>query len=685
MPIISCKNVSKIFYSASGSHVVLSNLTLDFPDKGLVGIKGKSGSGKSTLLNLIGGLDKPTFGQVLFKGEDINKYSEKQKRRFRSIDTSFIFQHYNLISGLSALRNVMLPLEISGLSKHKAQLKALECLKKLNIKNLSNKNVDILSGGEKQRVAIARAIVTNPKVIFADEPTGAIDSNNAKLVLDILSNISQSILVIMVSHNEKVLYEYSDVIFEVKNANCFLVKGNYEICKNLQDDVKRLNTSSTWESIFVSKNLRKNVFKNMICGLSLIVGFVSIMIGIGYFNGSDIAIKEEKVNFVDYSVLSVSKKEYTNLNNSPLKLVQQLRPNLADLEKWCGEEVTIKNSYDYFFPSSLPFKLDGTNKNPTLFKPVSSLSLNIESRTLLKEGEIIEDDDLSYAYVNQAFITLNEEAKVGSQIDISYSCEVNYQGTIDVFNLQLTFTIAGIMNEFSFMNTPKVFYSHEGLEKYLLSIELNKINEKFDTYINIKDIVDIAKPSDAVASFQYLLFSKSNADVEVIKSKLEQAEFMVSNDSFEITESFSSLTTAFSSALVLFIAIAIIGIILIQSLSIYSSFVTNKKESSIFYCLGGNSDNLFSIYLTENLLVAFISFGISFLLIGIVKDALNQFLKSQLGISNLIRIPFDKFLNIPYFVPVILLLFGILIGICSVFISIMKYRHIPLAEELRDE
>lgn len=687
MGLINLKNVTKTFLTGNSVNKVIDNVSFEFPSSGLVAIKGKSGSGKSTLLNLIALLDKPTQGEIFFGKEDINKFSKKRKVKYRSKDTSFIFQHYNLHPNLSSLDNVILPLLISGHSRLKAKKKGKQILKDLNLEYCINKKVKHLSGGEKQRTGIARALVTSPKVIFADEPTGAIDTKNGKLILEILKKISENILVILVSHNEKLIFQYSDVILELKNGKLYEIRYNKKEEKNQNLNVKKCKNKQSWENKFVFNHFRTNMFKNVICGLSEFVGVISLLIAVGYFNGSKLSIEEQKYNFLNSGVVTVSKEEYIAINNSPLKLVQQLRPHKKEIESATLNSCYCENDYFYFLPTSKSFSLDGVKQTPTSFKPVQCLNSPLINEKLFIDGEKVSIDSFKYVYVNKEFIDAYPNTLIGSQIEVTHSCQVVYNNIKETVNLSFNFIVMGVVEEFSFLNYPKVFYSHTGLESYLESIPLDKIVEETKELITIPEIVSNANESSEISNYQYILFLKENKDFNQFKKEVESIDhnLILHSDCEDIVGSFKSLTDSFQTALFLFVGIALIGIIMILSLTVFSNFIANKKETSILYVLGSNEDNIFSIYGKESLLTAAIAISASFIFLPFIVNYLNKFLYSQLKLPNLIRVPLKEYFNIPYFIPIVSVLFFIFLILLCVFLAIYRHSKFSIAEELRDE
>lgn len=184
-----------------------------------VSIMGPSGSGKSTLMHLLGGLDTPTSGRALFRGEDLSKLTDRQLSQFRRRQIGFIFQSFNLLPTLTAVENVALPLLLDGLSRSKALLKAEGALDRVGLKLRAEHFPDEMSGGEKQRVAIARALVTEPEAVLCDEPTGNLDSANSKEVLALLRTLPETgqHAVVMVTHDPSAA-GYADRILHVRDG-----------------------------------------------------------------------------------------------------------------------------------------------------------------------------------------------------------------------------------------------------------------------------------------------------------------------------------------------------------------------------------------------------------------------------------------------------------------------------------
>ncbi|OCG08804.1 lipoprotein releasing system, ATP-binding protein [Gilliamella sp. wkB178] len=189
--LLSAKNLYKTYKEGNMTTEVLKNVSFDIYPKSLLAIIGSSGSGKSTLLHLLGGLDKPTSGEIIFKSQPLNQLSEQQKARLRNQEIGFVYQFHHLLPDFSALENIAMPLLIAGVAANEAKKRALAMLESVNLVKRANHRPSELSGGERQRVAIGRALINNPALVMADEPTGNLDKSTADAIFDLLVKLNQ--------------------------------------------------------------------------------------------------------------------------------------------------------------------------------------------------------------------------------------------------------------------------------------------------------------------------------------------------------------------------------------------------------------------------------------------------------------------------------------------------------------
>jgi putative ABC transport system ATP-binding protein len=205
MAMVDVRNVTKVYRRDAEELVVLNGLSLQVQEGDYAALMGPSGSGKSTLLNLIAGIDRPTSGEVVVAGTNVASLSETELASFRSHNVGFIFQFYNLIPVLNATENVELPLLLTHLSKAERRERALTALKVVGLADRAGHYPRQLSGGQEQRVAIARAIVTDPKVLVADEPTGDLDARSATEILELMETLNRDFrkTIVMVTHDPR--------------------------------------------------------------------------------------------------------------------------------------------------------------------------------------------------------------------------------------------------------------------------------------------------------------------------------------------------------------------------------------------------------------------------------------------------------------------------------------------------
>ena len=207
----------KVYPVKKGPPVVaLNGIDLDLPDRGMLFIVGKTGCGKTTLLNLLAGLDEPTSGRIIFRGKNIAEMNRNELENYRNVHCGIVFQNYCLIDDLSVGDNVSLSLELQGTVNGKKEV--LNALKQVGLEGYENRRISELSGGQKQRVAIARAIVKSPDIIFADEPTGALDEETSDAIFGLLKDISKNTLVLTVSHDSYSAKKYADAVVRLSEG-----------------------------------------------------------------------------------------------------------------------------------------------------------------------------------------------------------------------------------------------------------------------------------------------------------------------------------------------------------------------------------------------------------------------------------------------------------------------------------
>ncbi len=213
--MLELKNITKNYLSGENEVKALKGISIEFRKSEFVSILGHSGCGKTTLLNIIGGLDRYTSGDLIINGKSTKDFKDKDWDSYRNYSVGFVFQNYNLITHQTVLSNVELALTLDGVSKKERKARAIKALEDVGLKDQIHKKPNQLSGGQMQRVAIARALVNDPDIILADEPTGALDTDTSKQVMELLKKISKNKLIIMVTHNKELAEKYSTRIVKI--------------------------------------------------------------------------------------------------------------------------------------------------------------------------------------------------------------------------------------------------------------------------------------------------------------------------------------------------------------------------------------------------------------------------------------------------------------------------------------
>lgn len=307
--MIQLKDINKTYTAGDTVVKALNNININFREKEFVSILGPSGCGKTTLLNILGGLDRYDYGDIVVNGTSTKQFKDKDWDAYRNHYIGFVFQSYNLIPHLSIVENVELALSIGGTNKKNKRKMALDALEKVGLKAQAKKKPNQLSGGQMQRVAIARAIVNNPEIILADEPTGALDSETSVQVMDILKEISKEHLVIMVTHNKELADKYSTRVINLLDGNLVGDSSPFTIEEN--KEVKQTKKNKSAMSIFTAfslsfKNLMSKIGKTLLVSFAGSIGIIGIALVLAVSTGLNSYIASMQSNALGNYPITVS-------------------------------------------------------------------------------------------------------------------------------------------------------------------------------------------------------------------------------------------------------------------------------------------------------------------------------------------------------------------------------------------
>lgn len=436
--MLELRNINKSYITKNERVNALKNINFTFPDKGLFVLMGPSGCGKSSLLNILTGLDSKYEGRVLYNNENIKDIYDNYRN-----EISYMTQSFNLFDNLTVFENINLSLKLLGKSD---KTKVETILKDFEIYDLANKKCNTLSGGEKARVSIARAVIKNPKIIFCDEPTGNLDDKTSKLVWTLLKKISETVLVIIASHDEKNSYEFGNVIKIIDG------QINEEIINNV---VSNKNTFIKYKtSSNLSLNLLFKIFNNkkMLYILSILVMSISFIM-FGLFNKlSSVNIKKAEINTIinsDINEITLYKKGNINdytiyFSQNDLKTTHKLLQNSDSY--YASSLLSNNNIFTFEFENTLDitdyYKLYNSSANENnVFIDERLCSFKILGRKPIYENEIMISNFLADYIIRYGSFDEN-----GNQISFNNYSDI-LESTLKVNNEKVVISGIYIVNE----------------------------------------------------------------------------------------------------------------------------------------------------------------------------------------------------------------------------------------------
>ena len=698
MSLFELNKVSRFYLVDKKKKYVLKDVNLSLPRNGLITVLGKSGSGKSTLLNLLGKIDDPSEGTIFFNNENINKYKEKKKSWFHAQAVSFIFQHYHLLDNQSALYNVMLPCLISGMDKKGANNEAIKLFKEFNInEQLWHKRCIDLSGGERERIAILRAFINKPKVILADEPTGALDKDNAVLVMESLKKISKTSLVILVTHNKKLAYEYSDRIIHMHDGK--IVKDEKRSDIKIQGDkisFSKRKQDNNWIEKIVSSNFIKRFKRNIFSISALTVGLVSCILIFGFSNGKEQSIVTSMQKQFDYGSASINKEKKIVNSDSPITLIQSIRPSEEDIEdlNFDYPDFNICYSYDALVTPCPEIMINDASLEDVTYLPIYSFTDKSTNHDLLIAGRIPTFDTLNHVVINQkAYELINQNLKydcLNTYLRIKdehsysyYTDDIEKPYITDYFVYDRLVQIVGVVNEISFLNTPKIYYSYVALDEYLDNVYLNNLSS-YKEQMSWRQRVIEASDNEDISAYTCRLFLKDIANIPSLKTlKNEIVDYAINSSALTIEETLLSLVEAASVGMDVFLAIALVGVAMIIGIISFASYNEDIKDSAILLCLGAKREDIALIYIIESLMLGLIAILLSFVISVVLTKPINLLIERFTSLISIIDIPFSRFLNRPYLFPFLIFVGALFVCVLSTYIPIAFSKKISLKEELK--
>lgn len=583
--MLELKNVCKKY-----DRDVLKKINLKFGNKGLICLVGESGSGKTTLLNIIGGLEQPDSGKVIFNGNNIKNIDSSF---YSNQLVSFINQNYNLIDKYTVLENILLPIELRRI---RSPCNVNNILKMLSIYSLKNKKVVSLSGGEKQRVAIARCIVQNTRVILADEPTGALDSENAYSVMRILKNLSKQKLVIVVTHNTELANAFADSIIKIADGK--ICNKLNVINKNKYFKIKynRKNKLSFIKLVkYAIKNLNNKLLRNILTIIAFTIGLLSLEIVLSIKTGFNKELDSlNKSSFFNYPLV-ISKNNYVddfsnkveNKNGVNVKKGSFVTNEIDD------KLISLVNNIDKKYVNGITYYRDIDYE----FKSISYVNPS-NNYFYLVSGRMPENK-------NEVLIMYDEEDSISDKLynylDVSNNGLIN--NVFKVNDKELIITGIVKSNNDYFKSLSGILYSNDLFD-----------NEITDIYIYANNL------------------KAKNKIKELLK------DYEIFDNAEEVVNLTKKMVDGISLVLILFSVISLIVSMIMIFVISYISVMERNKDIGIYKSIGFRNKDIKNLFIVENLIIGMCSFYLTMIFILLVSNVINKFVYSYINFEHIMSL-----------------------------------------------
>ncbi len=568
MSFLELKNIQKSYYLGKDEFKVLKGIDLSFEKGEMVSILGESGGGKSTLMNIIGGLDSKYEGDVLLNGSSLKHDTDKQLDEYRRKTIGFIFQSFNLISHLTILDNVLVPLEMTTLSKKEQVARAKELLAKVGLSDHINKYPNQLSGGQKQRVSIARALAGDPEMLIADEPTGALDPENTTEILQILDNIAkEGKLVLTVTHSQKVA-DYGTRIVHMTDGRIDedrTLRDKYSESDEPALESKSLSLKSivkmTWD------NIKYNSKRNLLIIFGGLIGIFSVVFMLGLGNGVRGYINHEIYSQVNPNSVQVSHKntnDHSSFKDADVSRLEDVKGVKSVEKAYASTGIQMKDGNKTAQSSYMTTSLATINKD------------NIKHGTTPKDGEILINTTAAKALNKK-----NPNSMVGKEIQVSFTAMKN--GT--PYPVTKKLKISGIIDSQSPLTIINYATVKEALADNGIKIEPNFLNVNIKGGVNNVDPVQNRIKAIEVNGKKAYSIQGAGAIVSTLNTYINLAVYVLA-----AIAGISLLVSAIMIIVVLYISVA-----------------ERTKEIGILRALGATKGNIRMLFVSQSLFLGIFS------------------------------------------------------------------------------
>ena len=673
----------------------LKEVSLKFEKGELVSILGPSGCGKSTLLNIIAGLDQPTSGDLIIEGKSTKKYKKKDWDLYRKNNIGFIFQSFNLIEHLTALENIEMVMNLIGLPKADRIERAKSLLIKVGLEKHMNHKPGELSGGQKQRVAIARALANDPDIILADEPTGALDKNTGIQIMNLLKEVASDKLIIMVTHNKNLAYEYSTRVVSILDGE---IQNDEVIIKadtnSLKSDLKKKNGSMSFgDSLKLAfRNIKQKMGRIAITTIAGSIGIGGILLVIGLGNGSKDYIDRQTNSFVSANIIDVSMKfkdEERQLKEYP--------KDIKDFDKIKENENVVAVRRNLNIKDITTFNVNGEIIEDISFNALAGEE-NLDNITHTLDGRLPKDN------LNELLINKNMAKKIikeygmDSEKDdyknaIGKNITVIIQETMvnpitgeEVLGKEYTkdFEIVGIANEIA-LDSGSVYYPYDFTYNWLE--EEGYFDSKEDLQVTAEVVVNEVKNNEDVLEW---INNKENGGSGSRVDSVDKG-FYASSQAIMVKGALKTLINLAQAVMIVFVSVALVVSSILIGIVVFSSVLERKKEIGILKAVGARNKDVARVFKTESALIGFFAGVTGIVLAFCLQPIANKIIRDVLNVNadKLINIPISGIpftdIKIPFATIIGLVIISVVVAIMAGHFPSKRATKIQVVDALRDE
>lgn len=653
--MLELKNGKKIY-----DEVIFSKLNIVFPSKGLVLISGPSGGGKTTLLSCLGGIESLDEGNLYFNGEIID---DSKKEEFRNKHVFFLFQDYFLLEQESILDNLELVnqkrIKPYSLSELEMMLKEYDIDKSLDFK------VSLLSGGQKQRLSLLRGLLLDKEILLCDEVTSALDKENSIKLFTLLKKISESRLVILVSHDVSLALEYCSYHIELTSNTISQKKVEYfkkDDYSSLEQDFVSFNNIERKNYKYLAKLSLikfKKSFKDSVSSFLLTFLIMLISLFSLSFQGSFEGIVSSLCHsYLDYNVLKVSEEVAKEIEGTSLSFTESKRPNNGLINSIIDDEDQVYYSLDGILKNG---KIKNDQNKEILFEP------------LFFEGTLLDVycNQKAYEIINSPYVDFSLAYQI-----VTYDSKNNR--SIDNVIINLTLEIVEVKDEFSFLLTPIVYYNYHQFLNYFNAYNLIQASSLLNRRVTLLSKIMNASNDDSLTNYEMIIYSKKPS--RIYDAFKDDESIVIKSKALDMEESLKTIFSSLSDLIDIFLIVLIIIVLILLSFQVLYIFQKRKKDVLVMMVNSYSRDEV-------NLVLIFISFLLLF-------SSLILSLIAHIGIIYLVNWLINKIDPSIYFLnvfelyglafPLLLISFLFLLSLLISFSALRSLKNLSLMKEIKE-